>query len=159
MIKRELCLINITSKIFFILLILINTQIVFSHPYHHSLTIIENGKQKEQLEISLKLLTEDYKKLTKASLIETYISQHLKISINTTPLNLQLLGKEINPEFTWLYLSCDYNSNHIKQVQILNTILLDINDNQINTVKLNVKNQQLSHNFSRLDNAYKFEIR
>lgn len=129
-----------------------------AHPYHHSLAIIDNNKLNKQLELSLKLLTEDYKKIVKTTNLEEYITQHLKISIKSKTLNMHLLGKEISPEFTWIYLSFDYSLDNIKQLKVYDSILLNINPNQFNTVKINFSNQQISHNFSNLETIHNFEL-
>jgi hypothetical protein len=138
--------------------LLIISQFAGAHPHHHSLLVIDNNKENKQLELSLKLLTEDYKKLVKIAKLEKYIAQHLKITTESESLNMHLLGKEINPEFTWIYLSCDYKLNNTKQLTIHNSILLNINENQFNTVKVNFADQHLSHNFSSIETSYNFEL-
>ena len=121
-----------------------------AHPHHHSLAIFDYNDNTQQFEVSLKVLTEDYKKITQKQSLQEYVNQHLKVSIVTKNYPSQYLGMESNPENTWLYLTIDVPCDDLtlaKTLTITNTILVAENNNQFNTVKINNAKQQEIHNF------------
>jgi hypothetical protein len=121
------------------------------------LAIFDYNKQNKQLEMSLKLLTEDYDKAIKGEGLHSYFEKHFILELNTEKLTPQYLGAENEYEFTWLYFTYDVEispKNNI--IQIENSLLKSTNKNQFNTVKINLFNQSQVHNFSPSQNNYTF---
>jgi len=131
----------------------------FAHPHHHSLAILDYNIESKQLELSFKILSEDYKKLAKSHEVAEHIARHLKISLDAHELNADFQGQEVTFEYTWLYFT--YNTEvsvpaSNSKITIHNSVLLHINENQFNTVKLNILNQHFSHNFSSEEKKHTF---
>lgn len=145
-----------------LLLLLAYTSIVSGHPHHHSLAVFDYNKESRQFELSFKILTEDYKKLLKNHKVEKYINKHLKLSVYTQELKAVFHGHEMEVEYTWLYFTFDFNfvseTDNAIQLIVYNSVLININENQFNTVKINMSGQHLSHNFSSSETSHTFII-
>jgi len=134
-----------------------------AHPYHHSVAVFDFNPQTKQLELSLKMLSEDYEKiknkttLKNTSSIQDYINKHLQIDYNSTALTAKLEGQEFEREFVWFYLSYSVEisaQNNVISVQ--NTLLKAINKNQFNTVKITLLQNSQAHNYSATESRYTF---
>ncbi|MBL4659114.1 MAG: hypothetical protein JKY19_02065 [Alcanivoracaceae bacterium] len=131
----------------------------FAHPHHHSLAILDYNIENKQLELSFKILSEDYKKLAKSHKVEEHIAKHLKISLDTHELNANFQGQEVTFQYTWLYFTYNAEISALEnnsEITIYNSVLLNINENQFNTVKLNMLDQHFSHNFSSAEKKHTF---
>jgi len=143
------------------LLLLILTKNIIAHPHHHTLAIADYNYSSNQFELSLKFLTEDYKTIVKKQNIEEYINTHLQIIIGSQTLKAKLLGKQVEPENSWFYLTMDISCEKLKSTQSIdvhNTLLLSKNHNQFNTVKINIGEQHTVHNFSSNEIKYTFAM-
>lgn len=142
-------------KLKYISLLFLAAFICFSanlkHPLHVSTTEVEfNGKEKT-LEVSCRIFTDDfesilakvYKQKTDLSnpsmkaamdeLIRKYLTSHLQIKANTKPTTFKYIGFEIDHEATNVYLEIEKISS-VKSVEIDNTILYDMFDDQMSIV-------------------------
>ena len=145
----------------FLLLMVVTINGVFAHPHHHSLAILDYNIESKQLELSFKMLSEDYKKLAKNHKVSEHLAKHLKISLNTRELNADFQGQEVTFQFTWLYFTYNAEVSALQnnsKITIHNSVLLNINENQFNTVKLNILDQHFSHNFSSVEKSHTFII-
>jgi len=131
-----------------------------AHPHHHSLAIITYNTDDQQFELSLKLLSEDYQTISSKQGLESYLNAHLKINPNDKNLKGKLIGQEKSYEFVWLYFTYKFSMPKlVKSLIVKNTVLLEINESQFNTVKINFLGQQQAHNFSGSEKRYVFEFK
>ena len=148
-------------KILTFVFLLVIIDGVFAHPHHHSLAILDYNKESKQLELSFKILTEDYKKLAKSHKVEEYIDRYFKISVNAHELSGDFQGQEGTFEYTWLYFTYHIEAAALEnnsRITIHNSILLSSNENQFNTVKFNILDQHFSHNFSSVEKRHTFIV-
>jgi hypothetical protein len=137
-------------------------QQAVAHPHHYSLVVCSYNPTSQQLEMSIRMLTEDFDKINRDTGLEKYINKTLKLSMETKKLHSTYQGQEQQYEYTWLYLTIDVEiikkagTNSTLKVQ--DSILMHSNDNQFNTFKLSVYDKQVSHNFSASENTHTFVI-
>lgn len=119
------------------------------HPLHVSTTEIEFNSKEKSLEISCRIFTDDFETVlakqfkTKADLtkpamhkamdelIKKYMENHLKYNINGKIFNASYIGFEIDHEATNVYLEVT-NINSLQKLNLTNTILYDLFDDQMN---------------------------
>lgn len=147
----------------FFLLFIIYAQFSMAHPYHHTLAIFDENTQTNQLELSFKMLSEDYAKINENQKVEDYVNSRLKISIGNQKLIGQYQGMEADVNYTWLYFLYDVDviiSEGFKgqKISVTNQLLTEINDKQVNTVKMNVSGQNTSYNFTTQNRRHDFII-
>ena len=130
---------------------------VIAHPHHHSIAIIDYNEVTKQLELSLKILSEDFEKINKDKKAPIYLQQHITIEINSLPLNAHFQGKEEDHEFIWFYYTFDVElSKENNIIDIKDTILKHLNKNQFNTVKITLFKETQAHNFLFDEERYTF---
>ena len=78
----------------FLSLFAIFSTVVMAHPYHHTLAVFDENKATKQLELSLKMLSEDYTLITQSLSAPDYINKHLKISLNDQQINGDYQGMD-----------------------------------------------------------------
>ena len=136
------------------------------HPYYVSVTEIKHHAKSQSLEVSCRIFSDDLEqainklggakvdvlkpknKAELEQLIAKYIPQHLKISTNGKPVQLQFVGYEQESEATWCYFEAK-NVKSAKRISIHNDILYAEHPEQINMVHLNVGGERKS---TKLDN-------
>lgn len=149
------------KKILLLFLISIATVSFVLHKYYVSITEINYSTEKQQIEISLKIFNDDLQhaldyKLGKPvnigshnefksldSLISDYVKSNISIKANTNSLKLNMMGREIEGEATWIYLYSTF-SDSIKSIEVKNTILTDMFDEQRNVIQVNMYNSTKS---------------
>jgi hypothetical protein len=101
------------------------------HDFHTSLAEVQYNPAERTLEVSLRVFTDD---LETDPFIKNYLSRYFSVVDATSrrkPVNL--LGKEITVEVTWLYFEIkDVESLTGKRLQ--NAVLTELFDDQINMV-------------------------
>lgn len=123
------------------------------HKYYVSVTeIVYNGKT-EQLEVSLKVFNDDwqnaldhrlgkpvnigskneYPKLD--SLVSAYLFEGFKVKVNEEGKKLNIIGREIEGEATWIYMYVD-EVKDMKSIEVQNKLLTEMFDEQRNVVQL-----------------------
>lgn len=148
-------------KLKYILPLLLAAFICFSanlkHPLHVSTTQVEFNSKEKTLEISCRIFTDDFEsilaktykqktdlanpsmKAAMDELIRKYLTAHLQIKANAKPSTFKYIGFEIDHEATNIYLEIEKISA-VKSVEIENTILYDMFDDQMSIVHI-VKGQ------------------
>lgn len=140
-----------------VLLILLFSASVFAHPHHHSIAIVDYNNKTKQLELSLKILTEDFEKINKNQQASIYLQNHLRFEANSKALTAVFQGREEDHEFMWFYYTFDVEFSPMNNIiDVTNTILKSFNKNQFNTVKINLFKQSLAHNFLFSEQHYSF---
>lgn len=133
------------------------TQLFFTamlsimHPYFISMTEIEHDKTNNQLEVSVRIFTDDLEKTIRETykgkvdilnkeekansekLIQQYINKHLIIKADGKVLNLKFDGFESEEGSIWSYFEYD-NITSIKNIEVTNTILYDYKEEQVNFI-------------------------
>ena len=85
-----------------------------------------------------------------SKIILTYLMEKLKIVVNKKKeLKLEYTGNEYNEEAIWVYFSAG-NLQEMKNIYLINTIFLDIYEDQTNLVIINYKGKQQGHRFNIL---------
>lgn len=138
-----------------VLLLLIPLMAFTLHKYYISLTQIDYKAQEKNLQITMRLFTDDVEKTLNANfkkdfkldtpqelattnqLIAYYINNHFKVIVNGKPLNIKFLGKEYENDLVYFYIEINDVAT-IKSIEIENTILMDEFEEQQNIIKLNI---------------------
>jgi hypothetical protein len=135
------------------------------HPFHVSTTEINHNASDKTLEISCKVFIDDFESAlarqyhTKAdlsavnmktamdTLVKKYITSHLLLNADGKTLVIKYLGFEKENEAVYAYLQVD-NISSVKKVDISNSILYDLYDDQISIMHVIVNGNRKS---SKLD--------
>jgi len=138
----------------YLFLLLLLPLLGFSvHKYYLSLCEIEYLKEKESIQIiigffiddieltlnkdyntSLKIATqEEFKSID--AYFETYLNEHLKISVNNNHAAYQYIGKEYDDDIVRFYLEI-IDVKTLKNIEITNTCLLRDFEDQQNIIKI-----------------------
>ncbi len=130
------------------------------HSYHASLTELRYNATGPQLEISIKVFTNDFEKaLSKGQpkplhldapdpqvglLTAAYLQQHLQFSAPGGGVQpVQFLGSQPEKDAHWLYCKVQL-LRPLRSLQIRNTVLLDVFADQSNVVNLEADGKKLS---------------
>lgn len=124
-------------------------SLILPHKYHTSLTRITHNLESQHLEIEMRVFTEDLERAVSGlakkrtsldhedaqGLAFDYVKKHLMLSREDKSLALGWVGMEVGIKETWLFLEVPMDRS-LEGVQILNTMLIKIGHQQINTVNL-----------------------
>lgn len=132
------------------------------HPFHVSSSEIEYNAKAGQLEISSKIFTDDFEavlsKLYKTradfsdkklkpkmdELVTKYITTHLAVGSNGAFYELKLFGWEVDHEAVYVYTTANPKGFNPKSINVENTILYDLFDDQMNIVHFIVNGSRKS---------------
>jgi hypothetical protein len=136
------------------LVLLVPLLALARHTYHSSILELRINPQQQQLELALKVFTDDLENaLSKGRpqhltlqdprvipLAEAYLRSHLELALPYTssrqprlPLTLQFLGMQPEKDAYWLYAKAKL-PRAASAVWLRNTVLLDIFSDQMNIV-------------------------
>lgn len=131
------------------------------HEYYVSVTRIEYVEEKTSLQIISQIFIDDFEKLIRERyddkvvlavknedpLVETYmnryLSQKLKIEVNTKEVSFKFIGKEYKDDIVYCYLEI-LGIDKISTMVITNDILYDIYKEQQNIVRTKIYNNNKS---------------
>ncbi|MFK7920736.1 MAG: DUF6702 family protein [Bacteroidia bacterium] len=151
-------LIIVRTALFFLLILALSG---FVHPFYFSLTQIDHNPETQSLEITLKLFTTDIEQALEANgtgrlnlgaekelgeadrYIETYLRDHLELKTDGQLLEYEFLGKEVELDVVWCYVEV-LSVPELKQLEIKNTLLIEMFEEQQNVVQIKVGNQKKS---------------
>ncbi|RYY61104.1 MAG: hypothetical protein EOO05_07610 [Chitinophagaceae bacterium] len=132
------------------------------HPFHVSTTEINQNLADKTLEISCHIFTDDFEtaiskefggktdfskesmKPLMDSLTRKYILNHLSLKVNNRGAALNYVGWERENEAVYVYLQVD-GVSAVTQVEVVNTILYNLFDDQMNIVHVKVNGERKSH--------------
>ena len=132
-----------------VIIILILHCNIFSHPIHSTITSFNCGKNNKNIEITMKIFTNDLEKVIREiqgpdliidseksdynidSLIFTYIEQNLVLTIDGNRKQFLWVGKEIENDLTWCYLEI-VNIDNFSKILIENKLFISEFDDQLN---------------------------
>ncbi|MDP4264203.1 MAG: hypothetical protein Q8941_16865 [Bacteroidota bacterium] len=122
-----------------------------NHPFHISTTEINHNATDKSLEISCRIFTDDFETcLSKAyhtkadlssanmktamdTLIKKYLLGHLQIKADDKPMAAKYLGFEKQDEAIYVYFESG-NIPTVKKIEVTDSILYDLYDDQISIV-------------------------
>ena len=143
----------------FFQLIVLSVSSIF-HPFYISMTEMNYNQRDKQIEISVRIFTNDFEKTLRKNChckidlqegkekkametqVNAYILRHLQIKIDGQPENPVFSGFQQEEESTWSYFVIK-NIAQVKKMEIDNSLLYDYTNEQINMlhVKANGKEQ------------------
>lgn len=131
------------------------------HPYYISVTEIDYFAQQKEVQIACKIFTDDFeealsltngrriklienfKSAATDSLVVNYLKMHLHLEADGRMVELRWVGKEIEGEAVWCYLSASQVSAE-KQLTLNNDLLYHFREDQVNIVHIKAGNKKNS---------------
>lgn len=139
-------------------LVLLSSTICSAHKFYMSITEMYYNEQLKSLEIIVKLFTDDIEKALEEkvdykvflgskqeheltdSLLRSYFNDHVEITENDKSLELEFLGKEVDQDYTWLYIEVpNFKAN--QKHKLKQTLLMDVFEEQKNQVNYKYQDQ------------------
>ena len=136
-----------------------------SHPYYMSVTEIEYKAEEKELQIACKLFADDFEdvlkvensktveifdevqKIANLKMMNTYLQQHFKITVDGTIGVYKLMGFETEGEAVWVYLVAK-DVSKFKKLNVWSDIFYKYRTGQINIIHFKnmgtTKSQRLS---------------
>lgn len=129
-----------------------------THPFHASVCEIEYNQQSKSLELSYRMFSDDLEETLTGysgssvdilnpkekgkidSLTEKYLSEKFKIWINGEEQPLGYLGSDLDNGALWCFIEVK-DVQRIETVEIDNSVMLEIFDDQINLVHFSKEDQ------------------
>jgi len=152
-----------------------NNEKKAKHPYYISVTEINYSNNEKQLQIDCKIFTDDFENTLKLihnrqvdlyhpkdtalikKQIETYIINHLKISVDKTNIPLHFEGYEIEGEAAWCYFSAAC-SKQPKNIDVFNDLLYQYKKEQVNITHVKINSDRKSERLSYPDTQASFNF-
>lgn len=146
-----------------------------THPLYISMTEVEYNSNTQNLEISVRIFTDDFESvlrkdaLSKIDLshptdkksineqVKNYILHHLSIIADGKALGMQYVGYEINEESTWVYFETPIEKGP-NMLSMQNKILYDFSTTQINLVHVKIGKNELTEKLSYPDYLFSFQF-
>ena len=140
------------------------------HKIHVSLTNIVYKKESKTLQITTRVFIDDIENAinkkyglklefdTEKETSETdkylkkYFEENLKITIDNQEITLSYLGKEYDEDIVYVYFEME-NIPDFKQIEVKNTVLFDLFDDQQNIIK--IKDETTQKTFFLKPNHFK----
>lgn len=146
-----------------------------AHPFFMSVIDINHNQKEATLEISVRVFSDDLEKTLQQyskqkinilskndkSLIEkqllAYMTEHLKLTVNSKPVRFSLLGYEQQMESTWCYFEVEQQAV-VNQVAVDCSLLYDYETNQVNIVHVKSKGVQKTYklDYPKRDVSFSF---
>lgn len=125
------------------------------HEFHLSKSLLEYNAAENAIQISMHIFLDDLEEAlrqqgkdqlyictSKESAeaekhLETYIRDHFKIVVNGQAVEFNFLGKEASEDYqaAWCYIEVE-NVAELKEIEIVNDLLLEVFEDQKNVVQL-----------------------
>jgi hypothetical protein len=141
------------------------------HPTHISIAEVDFFSNKKEIQVAAKVFTDDFdaaiQKISEKSMyldtkkenpqadewIKTYLQANFKIKINQkTVLNLNYVGKEYIDDATWVYFSYPFAAKKIQSLEVTNTLVFDLFDDQKNVVNIRKDRKAVKTDFTTPNN-------
>lgn len=158
------------------ILYITNVSFVPAHPFYVSVTEITVKPVQQRIHIACKLFTDDlqealyklYNKqvdLTKPTteheqLLQRYLQAKLQLKVSGQPVQLSIVGFELEEEATWCYLEATLNNFAAREVSATSTILCDFLPTQTNLVHCRWDNRERkSYKLDCSNTSYVFRMK
>jgi hypothetical protein len=134
---------------------------MYAHPFYISVTEINHNATDKTLEISCKIFGDDMEEVLKKSsntavdlsdpkkleannkLIEAYVRNHLSLMADGKTVKLNYVGFEKEKESVYCYFE-GQNIPSVKKLDVINSLLHDLNSDQINIMHVTVGGERKS---------------
>lgn len=132
------------------------------HPFFISMTDINFNAKDKELEISVRIFTDDLENTIRKyhsnikidilnpadqkqmdSFVNDYIQKHLQFQLNGKPVPLAFVGYEQQKESIWAYFEVK-DVTAVTKLSITNSLLQDYNTSQINMMHVQVGDKEKS---------------
>jgi hypothetical protein len=161
-----------TGAVLFISFTLLHYSFMM-HPYYMSVTEIDYKAATKELQISVKLFTDDleealeqeYKqkfnlynengKAANESFINSYLQKHCKLTVNNKQLSPLMLGFEIQQEAVWVYFELK-KIEKVTTAVVFSNVLYSLRKDQINIIHFTNKGIRKSYRLTNPDTQVKF---
>lgn len=129
------------------------------HPIHVSVCDIEFDREKERLEMTMRIFTDDLEKqiraetgqqnidilnppspMTTDSLFQTYLKKHFRLMLNGEKVNYKYLGHEVEAGSVYTYMMVT-GVTDVTTIGAYNDILLETFDDQVNLIHVEVNGE------------------
>lgn len=137
----------------FLFFLLIFPLLSFSdyHKFYVSVTEIEHNEKNETLQVISRIFTDDFENVLRKRFdpairlgekvetqgvnvqIEKYLNQRFAVEVDGKPLKAKFLGKEYENDMIIFYIEIP-NVKEMKKIQVKNTLLLDMFEEQKNLI-------------------------
>lgn len=144
------------------------------HAYHSSILELKLNPQKQQVELALKVFTDDFERalsqgrpkavnlreVSTLPLAELYLHQHLKLSLPAAPrqprlpLEVQFLGLQPEKDAYWLYAKVPL-PHPTRELLLNQSMLLELFSDQMNIVNAEGNGKKIS---ALLRNGHEEEV-
>lgn len=132
-----------------------------THPLFVSLTDVHYNKEEYQVEVSVRIFTDDLETVLRKShagkldilhpgnendvkeLINRYVNDHLKMKVNGINYPLHFEGYEPENENIWSYFTIE-GIKEFTQVELENSLLFDLTKEQINLIDIHADGKEHS---------------
>lgn len=144
------------KKLSFFLLLLPLFSFTVLHEYYVSITQVDYSEKTKALQITTRLFEDDLEFALRKHYGDTlrlskypenvdkhlanYLKRFFKVTINGELVKLNYIGKEYDDGVALCYLEVE-NVARIKSIEISNTILFDIYENQENIIRTNINSK------------------
>ena len=136
----------------------------FLHPFHVSVTEMDYNKRNRHLEISIRIFTDDLENILERyantdfdlyvslddtvtqKVLKSYLEANFSLKQNGKPIPLDYVGSEADADVIWCYLESPPLKSP-ETVNVRNTLLLDLFDDQINLVHLVIGHKTRSRKY------------
>jgi len=153
---------------------LLTGSILFSHPVHVSVTNLDYKPDENKMEISIKVFKKDLQLLfvhlnqikinfddpesvnENQKRIDTYFSSHFKIG-SSPEFFLIFKDSKLDNEWIWFYYDVKLDKP-IKEIEIENTILLDLYFDQKNMLILSMGEKEEGYIFNLKETKQKIDL-
>ena len=144
------------------------------HPFFVSMTDINFNAKEKELEISVRIFTDDFENTirkyhpnTKVDIlhpadqkqmdvfVNDYIQKHLQFQLNGKAVQIDFVGYEQQKDSIWAYFVVK-NVNAVNKMNITNSLLQDYNTSQINMIHVQVGDKEKSDKLDYPDNEVLF---
>ena len=144
------------------------------HPFYVSICDLNYNASEKELEISVRIFTDDFEKTLQASFpkeqidlmspkniaktdsaISRYIRAKMQLKINSKPYSMRYIGHERVEESIWCYFEID-GLETPKTVHISNRILYDYRKEQTNMHNVTVNGQSKSRKIDNPESEVEF---
>ena len=159
------------SKIYLLLITQIISHVEF-HEYYVSTTEVDYIKEKNLMQITIRIFIDDFEEIVKQKnnnlkvapdsnskkineILNQYIFEKFKISVNDQELIYEFIGKEYKSDMIQAYYEAEIN-NIIKNISFENYILFDYFKNQQNII--HYKNDKFRKSFLHTIKNPKFTL-
>src|SRR5205085_8073126 len=135
--------------------------VVLIHPFFVSMTDINYNRKEKELEISVRIFTDDLENTLRKyhsgnidilhpadikqmnGFVNDYIEKHLQLQVNGSPVQISFLGYEEQSESIWSYFEVK-DINNVEKLSITNSLLHDYNTNQVNMIHVKANEKEYS---------------